>query len=191
LEDLLHIVRGCANNDAKYQKIFYERFLSYALKIAFRYVHSYERASDAANDSFIKIFRNFNRFEIRDPLHAEAMLMSWMKRIIVNTSIDFLKQESLISDHKPIDEGVWQVKSSGHTGEDNLLYKELIVLVKKLSPAYRVVFNLHVIEGYSHQEIAEMLGISVGTSKSNLAKAKAALQKHFITDNQGNVLCFT
>ena len=72
-----------------------------------------------------------------------------------------------------------------------MVYKELIGLVRKLSPAYRVVFNLHVIDGYSHPEIAKMLGISVGTSKSNLAKAKAFLQKHLVKDDNGNVLCFT
>jgi RNA polymerase sigma-70 factor (ECF subfamily) len=75
--------------------------------------------------------------------------------------------------------------------DDKLLYKELIELVRKLSPSYRAVFNMYVIDGYSHQEIADMLGISVGTSKSNLARARAFLQKYLVKDNKDNVLCFT
>jgi RNA polymerase sigma-70 factor (ECF subfamily) len=71
------------------------------------------------------------------------------------------------------------------------MYKDLISLIRKLSPAYRVVFNLHVIDGYSHQEIGRLLDISPGTSKSNLYKAKAFLQKFLIKDRKGNILCFT
>ena len=117
------------------------------------------------------------------------MLLGWMRRIIINTSIDHLKQETLVPENKPIESFVWNVADKSQAGDNQLLYKELIQMIRKLSPAYRVVFNLHVIDGYTHQEIAKMLGISPGTSKSNLAKAKAALQKFMITDNKGNILC--
>ena len=88
-------------------------------------------------------------------------------------------------------EYVWNKAGNTESGENKLLYKDLIILIRKLSPAYRVVFNLYVIDGYSHPEIAGMLNISTGTSKSNLAKARAFLQKHFIKDNNGSALCFT
>lgn len=117
------------------------------------------------------------------------MLLGWMRKIIINTSIDHLKQEALVPENKPIDAFVWNITDKSESGDKQLLYKELIVMVRRLSPAYRVVFNLHVIDGYTHQEIAKMLGISAGTSKSNLAKAKAALQKFLVTDNKGNILC--
>lgn len=170
--------------------MFYEHYLGYALKIAFRYVGSYENAANAANDAFIKMFRGFKKFEIRDLENTEAMLMGWIRRIVINVSIDYMRKESLIAERTSLKD-VWQHADVSNGGDAQLMYKELISLVKKLSPAYRVVFNLHVIDGYSHQEIAEMLGISVGTSKSNLAKARAFLQKHLVTDTKGNVLCFT
>ncbi len=154
-------------------------------------MHSYDNAAHAANDAFIKIFRAFKTYEVRDVNNVEPMLMGWMKRIVINTSIDFMLRESLTPEHIVIPDEVWNKKDSGASGENNMVYKELIGLVRKLSPAYRVVFNLHVIDGYTHPEIAKMLGISVGTSKSNLAKAKTFLQKYLVKDNNGNVLCFT
>jgi len=191
LKELLSIIKGCSNNEAKSQRILYDRYLGYALKIAFRYVGSYENAANAANDAFIKIFKGFKKFEIRDPANAEAVLMGWIRRIVINVSIDYMRKESLINERKYSNQDMWLYPDTSNGGENQLMYKELISLIKKLSPAYRVVFNLHVIDGYSHQEIAEMLDISVGTSKSNLAKARAFLQKHLVTDKKGNVLCFT
>ena len=182
-------------NDAKCQKIFYDRYLPYALRVSFRYVHSFENAAHAANDAFVKIFKNFKRFEIRDYEHIESMLLGWVRRIVINASIDFMSRENLLAKNGNgngyFSETAWEKKGIGNSGENKLVYKELIALIRKLSPAYRVVFNLHVIDGYSHQEIADMLGISVGTSKSNLSKARAFLQKYLIKDDNGNVLCFT
>ena len=191
MEELLTIIKGCANNDARSQKILYNKYLGYALKISFRYVGSYENAANAANDAFIKIFKGFGKFEVRDTKNTEAMLMGWIRKIVVNVSIDYMRKESLISERASLKKDGWVHQNTTNGGDSQLMYKELIALIKKLSPAYRVVFNLHVIDGYSHQEIAEMLGISVGTSKSNLAKARAFLQKHLVTDTKGNVLCFT
>jgi RNA polymerase sigma-70 factor (ECF subfamily) len=179
-------------NDARSQKIFYEKYLPYALRISYRYVHSFENAAHAANDAFVKIFRNFQKFEIRDYEHIENMLLGWIKRIVINASIDFMGRENLVATTNgtthPENKDYISVNNSG---ENQLVYKELIALIRKLSPAYKVVFNLYVIDGYTHQEIADMLGISVGTSKSNLSKARAFLQKNLIKDDKGNVLCFT
>lgn len=184
-------MKGCAENESNSQKIFYGWYLGYALKIAFRYVRSYENAANAANDGFIRIFRGLKNFEIKDPENIERILMSWIKKIVINVSIDYMRKENLLAEHKYELENIWVQQSSSNEGENQLAYKELIGLVKKLSPAYRAVFNLHVIDGYTHQEIADMLGISPGTSKSNLAKAKTFLQKFLIKDTKGNVLCFT
>ena len=83
------------------------------------------------------------------------------------------------------------INNINNNGENQLVYKELIALIRKLSPAYKLVFNLYVIDGYTHQEISNMLGISVGTSKSNLSKARAFLQRYLVKDDKGNILCFT
>ncbi len=178
-------------NDAKCQKLFYEKYLPYALRISYRYVHSFDNAALAANDAFVKIFKNLQKFEIRDHNHVETMLLAWIKRIVINASIDFMGRENLVAANgKPHNENGEYLKVN-NSGENKLVYKELVELVRKLSPAYKVVFNLYVIDGYTHQEIANMLGISVGTSKSNLSKARAFLQKYLVKDDKGNVLCFT
>ncbi len=102
-----------------------------------------------------------------------------------------MRKESLINERASLVRSIWPQSHASNGGDNQLLYKELIELIRKLSPAYRVVFNLHVVDGYSHTEIAHMLGISVGTSKSNLSKAKAFLQKYLVKDTKGNILCFT
>jgi RNA polymerase sigma factor (sigma-70 family) len=191
LKELSAILKGCAANEAASQKIFYEQYLGYALKIALRYVGTYDNAANAANDAFIKIFRSIAKFEIRSPEALEPMLLGWMRRIIINVSIDYVRKESLTIGFTGLDDAECLQADTTKDGDNQLMYKELVGLIKKLSPAYRVVFNLHVIDGYSHQEIARMLGISAGTSKSNLSKAKAFLQKFLIKDQKGNILCFT
>ena len=135
-------------NDAKCQKMLYDRYLPYALRISYRYVHSFENAGHAANDAFVKIFKNFKKFEIRDYEHVESMLLGWIRRIVINASIDFMGRENLVSAN-----GTCSMKTGKHTGvnnagEDQFVYKELIALIRKLSPAYKVVFNLYVIDGY-------------------------------------------
>jgi len=187
-------MRGCMENDAKCQKILYDRYLPYALRISYRYVHSFENAALAANDAFVKIFKNFKKFEIRDYAHVETMLLGWIKRIVINASIDFMGRENLMlaNGTAHYDNGEYRSTNNiNNNGENQLVYKELIALIRKLSPAYKLVFNLYVIDGYTHQEIATMLGISVGTSKSNLSKARAFLQKYLVKDDKGNILCFT
>ncbi len=178
-------------NDAKCQKMLYDKYLPYALRISHRYVHSFDNAAHAANDAFVKIFKNFKKFEIRDYNHVEAMLLAWIKRIVINASIDFMGRENLVAANGVAHNENGEYLSVNNNGENQIVYKELMALIKKLSPAYKVVFNLYVIDGYTHQEIANMLGISVGTSKSNLSKARAFLQKYLVKDDKGNILCFT
>ena len=148
MNELLHIMQGCMVNDAKCQKIFYDRYLPYALRISYRYVHSFENAAHAANDAFVKIFKNFKKFEIRDYEHVESMLLGWVRRIVINASIDFMSRENLVAmNGNGHTETVLEKKGIENSGENQLVYKELIALIRKLSPAYRVVFNLHVIDG--------------------------------------------
>jgi RNA polymerase sigma-70 factor (ECF subfamily) len=184
-------MQGCKDNDPKCQKMLYDRYLPYALRISYRYVHSFENAAHAANDAFVKIFKNFKKFEIRDYEHVESMLLGWIRRIVINASIDFMGRENLVASNGTTLQEHHENTGVNNNGEGSIVYKELIALIRKLSPAYKVVFNLYVIDGYTHQEIADMLGISVGTSKSNLSKARAFLQKYLVKDDKGNILCFT
>jgi RNA polymerase sigma factor (sigma-70 family) len=171
------ILEGCVRNEAKYQKILYERYYGYAFKIVFRYIYRYDKVPDIVNDGFVKLFKGLPAFNRWESTNLEASFLSWLKRIVINTAIDELRRKSMIPEIGNNDEAVWDHVSDESSADQLLRYKELILEVKKLPPAYRTVFNMYVIDGYNHQEIAAHLGISVGTSKSNLFKAKAFLQK--------------
>lgn len=178
-------------NDPKCQRVFYDKYLGFVLKTVYRYVSSYESAAEVSNDAFVKIFRSFQHFDYRNAANPEMLLFAWMRRIVINTAIDFLRINQAKKRYKPIMELHENVIEPAILNPDTtILYKELIELIRKLSPSYRTVFNMYVIDGYSHQEIADTLGISVGTSKSNLARARAFLQKYLVKDNKDNVLCF-
>lgn len=192
MEQLIYLIEGCIGNDDKCQKVFYEKYLGFVLKTVYRYVSTHESANEVTNDAFIKIFRSFKKFEYKNAVNPEMLLMAWMRRIVVNTAIDYLRVSQAQKRYQPVAE----LNDEHHEAvtvnpDEKLLYKELIELIKKLSPSYRTVFNMYVIDGYSHQEIARALGISVGTSKSNLARARAILQKYLVKDNMDYVLCLT
>jgi RNA polymerase sigma factor (sigma-70 family) len=143
----------------------------------FRYIYHYDKAVDVVNDGFIKVFRNFEKFQFRDIENLEMVLMGWMRTIMVNTAIDQLRKNNFLPEIGDISENTWAQEDKSQSPDRMLLYKELVKQIKKLPPSYRTVFNLYVIDGHTHQEIADLLGISVGTSKSNLSKARAILQK--------------
>ncbi|HEY8971480.1 MAG TPA: sigma-70 family RNA polymerase sigma factor [Puia sp.] len=191
MEKLLHIISGCANQDRQSQQMLYDQYYGLCLKIAFRYVNTYEQAVEVTHDAFLKMFRNFSRFEVRDIDKLEMLLIGWIRRVVINAAIDYMRREMNNHHSYPIPEHVWEHKDEGQSSDNSLLYKELMILVKELPPAYRMVFNLHVIEGYSHPEIAKMLGITTGTSKSNLSKARAHLQKALTTEKTETILCQT
>ncbi len=192
MEQLLQLIEGCIGNDPKCQKVFYEKYLGFVLKTVYRYVSSYESAAEASNDAFVKIFRSFNNFEYRQADNPEMLLFAWMRRISINTAIDYLRVNQARKRYHAVESLNETGNDAGTESSDNkLLYNELIELIRRLSPSYRTVFNMYVIDGYTHQEIANILGISVGTSKSNLARARAFLQKYLVKDSEDNVLCFT
>jgi RNA polymerase sigma-70 factor (ECF subfamily) len=171
--------------------MLYEQYYGLCLKIAFRYVNTYEQAVEVVHDGFLKMFRNFSRFEVRDQNKVEMLLMGWIRRVVINAAIDYMRREMNNHQNYPIPEHVWEQQEDCLSADNAVLYKELIIKVKELPPAYRMVFNLHVIEGYSHPEIAKMLGITTGTSKSNLSKARAHLQKALAPENPQTILCHT
>lgn len=183
MKKLQSIIVGCEKGDAKSQKILYEQFYGYALKTVFRYIYRYEKAVDVVNDGFVKLFRNFHKFKCEEPENIEQILMGWIRRIMINTAIDELRKNNLSPEIGGIPEYVWEQSNKSHNADQLMLYKDLMLILKKLPPVYRIVFNMFVIDGCPHHEIADALGISVGTSKSNLSKARAFLQK-FIKEQE-------
>lgn len=182
MDKIYILIKGCIDNDAKSQREFYNHYYGYALKTVFRYIFQYEKATDVVNDSFVKIFNSLGKFILsRDNADTEKILMGWMKRILINTAIDELRRSQSAPVICELPEYVWEEPDKSNAADQKVLYKELICEIKRLPPSYRTVFNLFVIDGFSHLEIARMLGISEGTSKSALAKAKAQLKKFLST----------
>ncbi|MDE3235270.1 MAG: sigma-70 family RNA polymerase sigma factor [Bacteroidota bacterium] len=177
LDDLHSIIQGCIALERQSQKAFYARFYGFAAAICMRYANNEEDTIEMVNDGFLKIFKELHAFK---PVFSneEVSLKGWMKRIMVNTAIDhyrkYYKRQLLIDARE--DKAI-SVAQHGESSIDKLSYEELLKVVQQLSPGYRAVFNLYVIDGLSHEEISAELGISVGTSKSNLAKARVNLQK--------------
>ncbi|HLX91663.1 MAG TPA: RNA polymerase sigma factor [Puia sp.] len=189
MESLQEIIASCLENNQRYQKAFYERYFGYCLKIVFRYIYRYEKAIDIVNDGYVKIFRNLSKFHYENPENLEKILLGWMRTIMVNTAIDALRKDSLLPEIGALDDHMWDVEDRSRGADQKILYKELILEVKKLPPSYRAVFNMYVIDGFTHQEIANSLGISVGASKSNLSKARALLQKKINDSNRQLDIC--
>lgn len=172
-----HEIHRCIQGDHKYQKIIYERYRGFAFKTVFRYIYHYEKASDVVNDGFVRFFKHLPGFIDRPGIGTEKLLMGWLKKIMINSSIDELRKGSMLPEIGAIPDEVWDIPGNTQDADQLLLYKELMVLVKELPPAYRIAFNLFVIDGYSHIEIAALMNITIGTSKSNVSRARALLQK--------------
>jgi len=163
------LVVGCLQGARKYQKMLYERFYGGMMAVCMRYTSDKEEARDVLHEGFMKVFKNISRFQRGTNLGA------WIRRIMINTSIDHYRKRAKTPNLVEINHAVHETDT--HDVVADLSAEEILKMVQKLSPAYRTVFSLYVIEGYSHKEIGKLLGISEGTSKSNLAKARAKLKK--------------
>ena len=182
-EDLNVHIRGCALNSRESQKKIYNAFYGYAMSVCDCYAATEEDALEIMNDGFLKIFREVYHFK---PAYANELnsFKGWLRRIMVNTAIDHFrknKKHQVVSELETVYNNMSGFESSGL---DKLSYDEIIRSIQNLSPAYRTVLTLFVVEGYSHEEIAESLDISIGTSKSNLAKARKQLQKIIFNENK-------
>jgi RNA polymerase sigma factor (sigma-70 family) len=188
LENITCIIKGCIDKDHKCQKIIYEHYRGYALKIVFRYVYKYEQAIDVVNDGFVKMFNHFDKFKTGSDADNEKILMAWMKKIMINVSIDQLRKGEMLPDIGGIPDHVWEISNNNHDADQVMLYNDLVMLIKELPPDYRIVFNLYIIDGYTHSEIADIMKTTTGTSKSHLSRARALLQKR-IRKMEDSLLC--
>ncbi len=140
------------------------------MTVCMRYSGNYEEARDILNEGYIKVFNNLASYL---PHHS---LESWIRRIMINTAIDHFRKNKKFQHTADIETAYHLSEENNFSILGQISAEEIIIMVQQLSPAYRTVFNLYVLEGLGHKEIAEMLGITVGSSKSNLSKAKANLQ---------------
>ena len=189
IHQISNLISGCCKNDRNSQRDLYHWLFDYAMKVCYRYVNRTEDAEELTSESFIKLYKNIQQFDMNRSGETEALFKGWFKRIVVNTCIDHLRRTHLKLVSQEINEEGEIFAAVQETGIDKLMYTEIIEAIRKLTPVYRTVLNLFVIEGYSHEEIASQLNISVGASKSNLSKARHNLRKIITkqTDYQVNV----
>ena len=175
-DNLENIIKGCIAGKNASREMLYKLYSAKLWPICLRYANNYDEAKDLLQECFIKIFDKISQFEGRG--HFEG----WMRKIIINTALaEYRKKKYLtVNTNHP----VAQQEEAQENVEYDLSAEELLELIKSLPPQYKLVFNLFAIEGYSHKEIAEMLHISEGTSKSNLSRARDVLQKKVCIMNQ-------
>lgn len=162
-------IKACQNGDSKAFKKVYDRYSALLFGIVLRYAKDEDEAADILQDTFIKIFQNIEKYQFKGSFEG------WLKRIAITTAIDQYHKSKKEQKNDNID--VASISEiDDFSIEDNLAANELLKIIQKLPPGYKMVFNMYVIEGYKHQEIASKLGITDGTSKSQLAKAKNMLR---------------
>ena len=178
----LHIER-CALNNRESQKKLYTSFYGYAMAVCDRYTNNQDDAIEILNDGFLKVFKEVYRYK---PAYTDVVssFKGWLRKIMVYTAIDHFRKNHKHQFTTDLDNGVVQVASHAEDALDRISYEEIIRSIQDLTPGYRTVFNLFIIEGFTHEEISDKLGISIGTSKSNLAKARRQLQKILYQQNQ-------
>lgn len=174
------LINGCIQGDRRMQEELYRRFSPRMYAVCLRYAGNAEEAEDILQEGFVKVFKKLDSFR------KEGSFEGWVRRIFVNTAIEHFRRKRYLM---PVTEKEENTIEGKYTSVlDELAEKDILALVQELSPGYRTVFNMYVVEGYTHKEIADMLGISEGTSKSQLSRAKVILQdmvKKFIETHRG------
>jgi RNA polymerase sigma factor (sigma-70 family) len=174
------LIVGCLDGNRRMQEELYRRFSPRMYAVCLRYAGNAEEAEDILQEGFIKVFKKLDSFR------REGSFEGWIRRIFVNTAIEHFRRKRYLMPVTEKEENTIEGKYLSVL--DDLAARDIMALVQELSPGYRTVFNMYVVEGYTHKEIADMLGISEGTSKSQLSRAKVILQdmvKQFIDQHRG------
>ena len=164
------LITGCIAGERAFQTKLYDLFAPRMLGVCMRYARTKEEAEEVLHEGFLRVFTYIKKFE------GSGSFEGWIRKIMVNCALARYRNKIHLSPVVALNNGVHELASTPDIVSD-ITTKELLALVQTLPAAYRLVFNLHVFEGYKHREIAEALGISEGTSKSNLSDARAFLQK--------------
>ena len=162
------LIVGCMEGNRRMQEEMYRRLSPKMYAVCLRYAGNAEEAEDILQEGFIKVFKKLDSFR------SEGSFEGWVRRIFVNTAIEHFRRKRYLMPVTEKEENTLEGKYISVL--DELAEKDILALVQELSPGYRTVFNMYVVEGYTHKEVADMLGISEGTSKSQLSRAKVILQ---------------
>jgi len=163
------LVVECARGNAKAQRALFDKFAPKMLAVIVRYVRNTDEAEDVLQDGFVKIFQKIGEFKM------EGSLEGWIRRIMVNTALDVLRKNKKLLGDIQIEDVSYKVSFEDH-GFDEMNVAQLLKMIDNLPDGYRVVFNMFAIEGYSHKEIADTLGVTENTSKSQYSRARAFLR---------------
>lgn len=166
------LIKGCIRQDAKCQRMLFDRYAGKMMGVCMRYANDSMEAEDMIQDAFIKVFQYIGQFKF------EGAFEGWIRRIVVNTAIRHLEKKKL--HFKDIDDNSHNTPQIDAHAYTHLGQADLMRLISQLPEGYRLVFNLNAIEGYSHEEIAVMLNIQPGTSRSQLVKARKMLQHQIL-----------
>jgi len=164
------LVKACIKGDSRAQKALFEKFAPKMFAVCLRYIGDFDEAQDTLQDGFIKVFNKLSDFK------NEGVLEGWIRRIIVNTCLDSIRKNHKTKFNTSISEVEYQLEYID-TSFQNLELEELMNLVQSMPNGYRVVFNMFAIEGYTHKEIGEKLGINENTSKSQYLRARSFLRE--------------
>jgi len=169
VDELNNIIKGCLKGDRKSQELLYKMFSNRMFGLCLQYANNYDDACDILQEGFIKVYRKMDQFS------GKGSFEGWVRRIMINTALE--RYRSHLHLYPLTENSVPEDKVSSEEVFEKLSSEDLLNFVQGLPPRYRMVFNMYAIEGYSHKEIALTMGITVGTSKSNLSRARSILQK--------------
>lgn len=164
-----NLIRGCLRQERDAQQRMYNQLSGKMFAVCMRYSQSREAAEDLLQEGFLKVFTNMDKFR------HDGSFEGWVRRIMVNTAVEHFRRENRMYPVLSLDAS--EANRAIALPETGLEVQDLVRLIQELSPGYRTIFNLYAVEGYSHKEIADMLQISEGTSKSQLARARYNLME--------------
>jgi RNA polymerase sigma-70 factor (ECF subfamily) len=171
------LIKECIKKDIRAQKRLYEKYAPLMMSICLRYVRDRDIAQNLLQDGFIKLFDKIDTYS------GSGSFVGWMRKIFVNTALEHLRHNDVFK--YSIDVNVaFNIESENESPIDKISADELMKCIAELPPGFRTVFNMYAIEGYSHAEIAEHLGIQEGTSRSQYARARTLLQQKILKLNK-------
>jgi RNA polymerase sigma factor (sigma-70 family) len=166
------MIKGCINKNAACQRMLFDTFAGKMMTVCLRYAHDTMEAEDMLQDGFIRVFNNIHQFKF------EGSFEGWVRRVMVNCALKHLQKRKI--NFTDIEEHTAHLPSTESYAPASLGEEELLKLINRLPTGYKIVFNLNVIEGYTHEEIAEMMNIQASTSRSQLVKARKMLQSQIM-----------
>lgn len=171
--DLSEVIRGCCENESRAQSMLYKELYGLAMNTALRYSRDEDDAANIVTAGFVKMFRNIKSYDA-----SKGNIYGWLKRIIINEALDFLKVRQKFSRYEEVEESAAVIADSEMT--EKIDAAELLELIRTLPATIQTVFNMYVVEGYTHKEIGSITGMSEGTSKWYLSQARKILQNEIM-----------